>query len=92
MITHVHLFHSELFEVFIYIHVNNVVRNVRNVRNVCNKQTSFANKIEFFYIFSYAFFCPGTITTHAESINSDLQCGLDRRLRHTQHWTHIRTS
>ena len=31
------------------------------------------------------FFCPGTITTHAESINSDLQRGLDKRLRHTQH-------
>ena len=31
------------------------------------------------------FFCPGTITTHAESINSDLQRELDRRLRHTQH-------
>ena len=30
-------------------------------------------------------FCPGTITTHAESINSDLQRGLDRRLQHTQH-------
>ena len=30
-------------------------------------------------------FCPGTMTTHAESINSDLQRGLDRRLRHTQH-------
>ena len=30
-------------------------------------------------------FCPGTKTTHAESINSDLQRGLDRRLRHTQH-------
>ena len=30
-------------------------------------------------------FCPGTITTHAESINSDLQRGLDRRLRHIQH-------
>ena len=34
---------------------------------------------------NYAFFCPGTMTTHAESINSDLQRGLDRRLRHTQH-------
>ena len=34
--------------------------------------------------FFYAFFCPGTMTTHAESINSDLQRGLDRRLRHTQ--------
>ena len=31
-------------------------------------------------------FCPGTMTTHAESIDSDLQRGLlDRRLRHTQH-------
>ena len=30
-------------------------------------------------------FCPGTMTTHAEPINSDLQRGLDRRLRHTQH-------
>ena len=28
--------------------------------------------------------CPGTMTTHAESINSDLQRGLDRRSRHTQ--------
>ena len=28
-------------------------------------------------------FCPGTITTYA--INSDLQRGLDRRLRHIQH-------
>ena len=28
-------------------------------------------------------FCPGTTTTHAESINPDLQGGLDRRLRHT---------
>ena len=28
-------------------------------------------------------FCPGTMTTNAESINSDLQRGLDRRLRHT---------
>ena len=38
--------------------------------------------------FFYAFLCifyPGTMTTHAESINSDLQHGLDRRLRHTQH-------
>ena len=30
-------------------------------------------------------FYPGTITTHAESINSDLQRGLDRHLRHVQH-------
>ena len=34
------------------------------------------------YRFLYAFFCPGTMTTHAESIHSDLQRGLDRRLRH----------
>ena len=37
--------------------------------------------IEFFFMH----FRPGTITTHAESINSDLQRGLDRRLRHIQH-------
>ena len=37
-------------------------------------------------------FFPGMMTTHAESINSDLQRGLDRRLRHTQHWTQNRTS
>ena len=30
-------------------------------------------------------FCPETITTHAESSNSDLQRGLDRQLQHTQH-------
>ena len=30
-------------------------------------------------------FCPGTMTTHTESINSDLSHELDRRLRHTQH-------
>ena len=28
-------------------------------------------------------FCPGTMAIHAESINSDLQRGLDSRLRHT---------
>ena len=33
--------------------------------------------------FFYMHFCPGTMTTHTESINSDLQRGLDRRLRHT---------
>ena len=37
-------------------------------------------------------FYPGTITTRAASIDSDLQRGLDRRLRHTQHWTQNRTS
>ena len=36
-------------------------------------------------IFEQKIFYPGTMTTHAESINSDLQGGLDRRLRHTQH-------
>ena len=30
-------------------------------------------------------FHTGSMTTHAESINSDLQRGLDRRLRHTPH-------
>ena len=39
----------------------------------------------FFLIFLFMHFCPGTITTHAESINSGLQRGLDRRLRDVQH-------
>ena len=38
-----------------------------------------------FFFFFFMHFCPGTITTHTESINSDLQRGLDRRLRHIQH-------
>ena len=41
----------------------------------------------FLFVFGGDFmhFCPGTMTTHAESINANLQRGLDRRLRHTQH-------
>ena len=35
----------------------------------------------FFNFFMH--FCPRTMTTQAELINSDLQHGLDRRLRHT---------
>ena len=35
------------------------------------------------YVFLH--FSPGTKTKPTESINSDLQRGLDRRLRHTQH-------
>ena len=37
------------------------------------------------FLIFFMHFCPGTMTTHAESISSDLQRGLDRRLRHTQH-------
>ena len=40
---------------------------------------------EYVFILLFMHFCPGTMTTHAESINSDLQRGLDRGLRHTQH-------
>ena len=39
----------------------------------------------FIYLFVFMHFCPGTMTTHAESISSDLQRGLERRLQHTQH-------
>ena len=42
-----------------------------------------SEKVFFFYFFMH--FCPGTMTTHAETINSDLQRGLDRCLRHIQH-------
>ena len=43
----------------------------------------YSGKIDVSFLFMH--FCPGTMTTHAELINSDLQRGLDRRLRHTQH-------
>ena len=33
-------------------------------------------------------FCPGTMTTHAESINLDLQRELDRGLRHIHNIEH----
>ena len=42
-------------------------------------------KSQHFFMHFLMHFCPGTMTTHAESINSDLQRGLDRRFRHTQH-------
>ena len=35
--------------------------------------------------FLFYAFSPGTMATHADSINADLLRGLDRRLRHTQH-------
>ena len=51
------------------------------------------HRAAFFFIFTFFMhFCPGTMTTDAESINSDLQRGLDRRSRHTQHLTQNRTS
>ena len=46
---------------------------------VLNCRDKATHSIEFFFMY----FCPATMTTHAESINSDLQHGLDRRLRHT---------
>ena len=41
------------------------------------------NQDQFLHFFMH--FYPRTMTTHAESINSDLQRGVDRHLRHTQH-------
>ena len=38
-----------------------------------------------YFIFLLMHFCPGRITTHAESIHSDLQRGVDTRLRLIQH-------
>ena len=49
----------------------------------CNKHSE-TNNVPIFP-FYLRIFCPGTMTILAESINSDLQRGLDRRLRHTQH-------
>ena len=54
------------------------------IKNVINKSDEITSKYIYIY-FLFMHFCPGTITTHAESINSDLQRGLDRRLRHIQH-------
>ena len=44
---------------------------------------SFLRPVFFTEVFMH--FCPGTMTTHAESINSDLQRRLDRRF--TTHTT-----
>ena len=46
----------------------------------------------YIYIYLFMHFYPETMTTQAELINSDLQRGLDRHLRHTQHRTQNRTS
>ena len=54
--------------------------------------TPFHNTTQVLLFYLFMHFCPGTMTTHAESINSDLQRGLDRHLRHIQHWTQNRTS
>ena len=43
---------------------------------------------QYFFRNIFMHFCPGTMTTHAESINSDLQCGLDKYLRHTHNIEH----
>ena len=50
------------------------------------KLTKFGIKNEYCIFFMH--FCPRPMTTHAESINSDLQRGLDRRLRHTHNIEH----
>ena len=39
--------------------------------------------VSLIFLSFFMHFCPGTMTTHAESINSDLERGLDRRLRHS---------
>ena len=49
-----------------------------------NESGVFAILADYYYFFIIMHFCPGTMATHAESINSDLQRGLNRRLRHTQ--------
>ena len=46
----------------------------------------FVQGLSFFYyiyFFICAFFHPGTMASQAESINPDLQRGMDRRLLHT---------
>ena len=64
-------------------YINPKKYNLRK-NGVCSDQKDHSYFRLFYFIF-FMHFCPGTITTHAESINSDLQRGLDRRLRHIQH-------
>ena len=76
-----------------WIRTKRAVRNIQNKDNRCFKWVVIAGLYEPIgneyrvssYTAFFMHFCPGTITIHAESINSDLQRGLDRRLRHTQH-------
>ena len=58
-----------------------------NIVKVRDKNIPRGNGIrkETVHVYFCMHFCPGTMTTHAESIDSDLQRGLDRRLRNTQH-------
>ena len=51
--------------------------------NQPNLIISLSSIFNFNFLFFFMHFCPGTMTTHAESINSHLQRELDRRLRHT---------
>ena len=60
------------------------IRQMNHQKAVRNGLLPACAKCDFFYLFLFMHFCPGTMTTHAESINSDLQRGLERRLRHTQ--------
>ena len=62
----------------------------KSKKNTLTTPSSGSPRHHFFLLFMH--FYPGTMTTHTESINSDLQRGLDRHLRHTQHRTQNRTS
>ena len=73
--------------------IGHVPREISRAVYVCitheGKVTGSAHRPRYFpssiATFIYMHCCPGTMTTHAESINSDLQPGLDSRLRNIQH-------
>ena len=65
--------------------ISNVLRDAAKVIAEISMDNAVLELFYFFFFFLFMYFYPGTITTQVESINSDLQLGLDRHLRHTQH-------
>ena len=56
----------------------------RNLHVKDNRGNRYKTSVkEFYEVFLYFYACLSRDETHAKSINSDLQRGLDRRLQHT---------
>ena len=74
--------------IFFYHQINEITSNTRYGNIIFSTICIMPNFDSQSHFFMY--FCPGTMTTGGEAINSDLQRGLDRRLRHitTLHTEH----
>ena len=86
---------AEIMNTFFATSATNLdIREYNTISILEPNQNTISNIVSMLFFFGggVMHFCPETITTHAESINSDLQRGLDRRLQHIQHWTQNRTS